>query len=247
MDDTERVRTALGDTRFADVRWLAEVDSTMRHVADAAAAGAAPGLVAVADFQTAGRGRLGRTWEAPPGSALLMSILLDVADLPPPRRHLVTAAVGLSARDACAAIGGFTPDLKWPNDLLVGDRKLAGILAESSGAEVVVGIGLNLSAAPPGAVFAEEVADRPVARDQLLVALLQALDSRYGRWDAVAAEYRDACATVGRRVRVEPVGGEVEGLAEGIDDDGRLLVRADGRLVAVAAGDVVHLRPSDPQ
>ncbi|MBO0728840.1 MAG: biotin--[acetyl-CoA-carboxylase] ligase [Acidimicrobiaceae bacterium] len=247
MDDTERVRPELLDTRFGDIRFLPEVDSTMRYVGDAVAGGATPGLVVVADFQSAGRGRLGRTWEAPRGSALLMSILLDVADLAPPRRHLVTAAVGLSARDACAAVGGFTPDLKWPNDLLVGDRKLAGILAESSGADVVVGIGLNLSAAPPDAVCAEEAAGRPVERAPLVIALLRALDGWLGRWDAVADAYRSACSTVGRRVRVEQVGGDFEGVAEGLDEDGRLLVRVQKELKAIAAGDVVHLRSAEPR
>ncbi len=252
MDDEERVRTELAATRFRDVRFLSTVDSTMRWVRDAAAAGAGAGLVAVTDFQEAGRGRLGRTWEAPPGSALLASILFDVEGLPATRFHLVTAAVALSAREACTQTGGFSPDLKWPNDLLVDDRKLAGILAESLGASVVVGIGLNLSVAPPGAACANEAAGRPVARDRLLVALLRALDGWCGRWDAVAEAYRAACATIGKRVRIEQLGGDLEGTAEGVDGDGRLLVRS-GRLgagtgggeqlVAIAEGDVVHLRP----
>jgi BirA family biotin operon repressor/biotin-[acetyl-CoA-carboxylase] ligase len=139
------------------------------------------------------------------------------------------------------------PDIKWPNDLLVGDRKLAGVLAQAGPGGVVVGIGVNLTAAPAGAVTAAEAAGRPVSRDELLGALLAAADRRYGRWDEVAAEYAATCATVGRRVRVEgPAGAVREGKAEGIDEAGRIVVAFDGagEGEAVSAADVVHLRPA---
>lgn len=230
-------------TRFGDVRTLAETDSTNRVVADLARAGAAEGVVVVADHQTAGRGRLGRRWDAPSGTALLASILLRPADLGLERRHLVTSAVALAAAAACREVAGFAPRLKWPNDLLVEDRKLAGILAEAVGDAVVVGLGLNVSAAPTGAVSAEAVAGRPVGRAALLAATLTQLEARCGRWDAVAAEYAAACATVGRRVRVEDAGGHREGTAVGLDGGGRLLVDfGGGAPVALSAGDVVHLR-----
>ncbi|HEX2040163.1 MAG TPA: biotin--[acetyl-CoA-carboxylase] ligase [Acidimicrobiales bacterium] len=224
-----------GEFRFREIRAFDEVDSTNRYLLDEAREGAPEGVVAVADHQTAGRGRLGRRWEAPPGSALLCSVLLRPG-LPTERLHLATAVVALAAAEACERVAGVRPEVKWPNDLLLGDRKLAGVLAEAELPAVVVGIGVNLRAAPPGAAALGEV-----DRDALLRELLAGLERRYGRWDEVAAEYRAVCATVGRRVRVEPMGGEpFVGIAERVTDEGHLVV--DGR--AVAAGDVHHLRPA---
>ena len=287
----ERVRGVLAaTTRFTDIRLLDSVDSTNRYVRDAALAGAPEGLVVTAEHQRAGRGRVGRTWEAPPGSGLLMSVLLRPRHLPPARLHLLTAATGCAAVAAVRRVAGCEVDLKWPNDLLVADRKLAGILAEALGvtmdttgrdgpqagtgregpqagtgregpqagtgregpqagsvAAVVVGIGINVSAAPAGAVSLEEAAGRPVARADLLVALLQELEARYGHWDDVAAEYRATCATVGRRVRVElPDGSSLTGTAVRVDGDGQLVVadEATGREVALSVGDVIHVRPA---
>jgi BirA family transcriptional regulator, biotin operon repressor / biotin---[acetyl-CoA-carboxylase] ligase len=130
-------------TRFTEVRRFEVIDSTNRYLIDEALSGASEGLVAVADYQTAGRGRLGRRWVAPPGSNLLASVLLRPA-LSATQLHLVTAVMGLAASDACNGLVGVEPTLKWPNDLLVGDRKLAGILAESVQDAVVVGLGLNV-------------------------------------------------------------------------------------------------------
>ncbi len=249
------VRDRVSGTRFRDVSVLERTDSTNRVVADLARAGAPEGVVVAAEHQSAGRGRLGRRWDAPPGSALLVSVLLR-PDLPAERLHLVTSAVALAAAGACRQEAGFGPAIKWPNDLLVGDRKLAGVLAEVVGEAVVVGIGLNVSAAPPGAASAEEAAGRPVDRSDLLAALLCDLDRRCGRWDEVAAAYAAACATVGRRVSVQDARGVWEGFALGVDAAGRLLVElpaaAPGpaapagaparRVEALAAADVVHLR-----
>jgi BirA family biotin operon repressor/biotin-[acetyl-CoA-carboxylase] ligase len=237
----ERVRTA---TRFRDVRLLGEVDSTNRVVADLAAAGAPEGLVVAADFQAAGRGRLDRSWEALPGDGLLVSVLLRPAGLAVERWHLVTAAAALAARDACAAVAGVRPELKWPNDLLVGPAKLAGILAEAAGGALVVGMGLNVHGGPPGAAVLDEVAGRRVSRSRLLEAWLVGLDALLGDWPGVEEAYRASLATAGREVRVDLAGGEVlEGLAESVDGLGRLLVRPPGSApVAVAAGDVTHLR-----
>jgi BirA family biotin operon repressor/biotin-[acetyl-CoA-carboxylase] ligase len=146
-------------TRFAEVRWFEELDSTNRYLVNEARRGAGEGLVVVADHQSAGRGRLGRRWEAPPGANLLVSVLLR-PQLPLASRHLASAVVALAAADACVALGAVTVDLKWPNDLLVGGRKLAGVLAEAElggtsaeGAEdsspIVVGIGINVAWPPP--------------------------------------------------------------------------------------------------
>jgi BirA family transcriptional regulator, biotin operon repressor / biotin---[acetyl-CoA-carboxylase] ligase len=146
-------------TRFAEVRWFEELDSTNRYLVNEARRGAGEGLVVVADHQSAGRGRLGRRWEAPPGANLLVSVLLR-PQLPLTSRHLASAVVALAAADACVALGAVTVDLKWPNDLLVGGRKLAGVLAEAElggrsaeGAEdpspIVAGIGINVAWPPP--------------------------------------------------------------------------------------------------
>jgi BirA family transcriptional regulator, biotin operon repressor / biotin---[acetyl-CoA-carboxylase] ligase len=133
------------------------IDSTNRYLIDEALSGASEGLVAVADYQTAGRGRLGRRWVAPPGSNLLASVLLRPG-LNATQLHLVTAVVGLAASDACSGLSRVEPTLKWPNDLLVGDRKLAGILAESVRDAVVVGLGLNVR-------WPERHSERPVSAE----------------------------------------------------------------------------------
>jgi BirA family biotin operon repressor/biotin-[acetyl-CoA-carboxylase] ligase len=242
----ERVRAWLGaDTRFRHLELLQSTDSTNRVVAERALAGEPEGLVVAADVQTAGRGRLDRTWEAKPASALLVSILLR-PDIPAARWHLLTAAAGLAAVAACEEVGGFRPQLKWPNDLLVEDsRKLAGILAETAGGGVVVGMGLNVHAAPPGAAWADQAAGRVLDRSALLGAWLAGLDRWLGHWPDLADAYRQECSTVGHRVVVDQASGRLEGVAEAIDEAGRLVVRRpSGERVAVAAGDVVHLRPA---
>ena len=116
--------------RFTDIRRFDTIDSTNRYLLDQARAGAPDGVVAVADHQSAGRGRLGRRWEAPTGANLLVSVLLR-PDLPPPLRHLVPAVVALAASDAAETVTGLVLGVKWPNDLLGSDgRKVAGVLAE---------------------------------------------------------------------------------------------------------------------
>ena len=224
--------------RFSEIRCLAEAPSTNLVALEAAEVGAPEGLVVIADFQTAGRGRLDRRWEAPAGTALLLSALLRPLDLPPARRYLVLAATGLAAREACGRLGSPLPDLKWPNDLMVGDRKLAGIIAEALGDAVVVGVGCNVSSAPSGAAWLEE--SGPVDRAELAAGLLAGLDRRLGRWEEVADEYARTCSTIGRRVRIETAAGVVTGRAEAIDPEGALVV--DGR--AFSVGDVVHVRGS---
>jgi BirA family biotin operon repressor/biotin-[acetyl-CoA-carboxylase] ligase len=245
IDKRTRDRLAAG-TRFTDIRDFETIDSTNTYLLAEAKSGAAEGVVATADYQLAGRGRLGRAWTAPAGASLLMSVLLRPVELPPPRRHLVTAAVGLAAVAAVESVASLVPALKWPNDLLIGDRKLAGILAEAEADAVVVGLGLNVAAAPPDAVALNEVAGRSIDRGELLAALLVDLEGWYGRWDDVASAYRARCATVGQAVRAELPDRTIVGVAEAIDDHGHLLVRSadDGELVEVTAGDVIHLRPT---
>lgn len=252
---------------FGPVHRFAEVDSTNRHLLDAARAGAPAGLVAVADHQTAGRGRLGRRWEAPPGANLLVSVLLRpglaAGDL-----HLCTAAAALAAQAAVAETAGVAAEVKWPNDLLVAERKLAGILAESPGHEaagwaVVVGLGCNVAWPPPagsaGVPVPAEVADvatslaresdRVPAVADLLAAWLAALGPLVallgddaGRRE-LAGRYRAACASLGRPVAVSlPDGETVSGVAVDLTDDGRLVVDTVAGPRTVSAGDLVYVR-----
>lgn len=230
------------------MRWLAEVGSTNREALSLGRAGAPEGTVVVAGFQTAGRGRHGRAWDAAPGSSLLVSVLLRPGpSLPASRLHPAVAVVALAARAACSSVAGFVPDLKWPNDLVVGDAKLAGVLAEVEAGAVVVGLGLNVSSLgpwPPGAVSAEDVAGRPVDPGALLDAVLAGVSARYGRWADVGSECRRACTTLGRTVRVETADESFTGTAADISDDGHLLVDIGMRLRTVTAADVIHLRPT---
>jgi BirA family biotin operon repressor/biotin-[acetyl-CoA-carboxylase] ligase len=184
------------------------------------------GSIVVADHQTAGRGRLGRRWQTPPGTALLASFVL--------RAHpLASLAAGVAAAEACG------PDvrLKWPNDLLVGEAKVGGILVETAAGRCIVGIGINLTAAPPGAARLGE------SRDDLL----DRLEERLKTWlqadpVQVLSRWRELSATLGRRVRVELGSEVIEGLAEDVAADGSLVVA--GR--ALVAGDVIHLRAIPP-
>src|SRR5918998_5333758 len=176
------------DLRFGDVRWVDETDSTNTRLLEDARAGVPEGRVLVADHQTAGRGRLGRRWEAPSGSALLVSVLLR-PDVALGRAHLVTMAAGLAASDACEAVAGARPSLKWPNDLVVDDAKLAGLLAESvvdgdALPALVGGMGLNVTAAPAeGATCLADAGGRAVERRALLDAWLRRLDARLDALD----------------------------------------------------------------
>lgn len=205
-----RARSALASgaaSRFADVRWVEVTGSTNVDAMELARQGAPEGIVLVADHQSAGRGRAGRTWTAPPGAGLLVSMLLRP---PAAMVDLCTMAVAVAAAEATERVAGFAPRLKWPNDLVwpgdgsAPDRKLAGILAEadwpatssiSAGwkppadhdrAVVVVGIGINVawpSERPPElaeiAVAIDEITEAPVDREDLLIALLTALAPRY--------------------------------------------------------------------
>ena len=226
----------LAGTRFGDVRWFAHIDSTNKYLLECAARGEPDGVVAVADEQSAGRGRLGRTWIAPPGSALLVSVLVRPA-APIDRLHLVTLAAAVAALDALPGAGAA---VKWPNDVVIDDRKLAGILAEADGAgAVVVGMGLNVR----GDWFPEELHEVATAveidREELLARWLQAYDARLRDLDAVQADASKHSATLGRTVRVELPNETFEGVAESLTPQGYIVVA--GR--EVTAGDVIHLRP----
>jgi BirA family transcriptional regulator, biotin operon repressor / biotin---[acetyl-CoA-carboxylase] ligase len=245
--DEDRLKLLVG-ARFANVQQLAETTSTNSVLLEKAVQGAPEGLVVVADHQSAGRGRFDRRWEAPAGQALLFSVLFrpSYGSLPANRRHLVVAALSLAIVDAARAVAGAELRLKWPNDIVAADRKLAGVLAEATtDGAVVVGAGVNVAWAPPGeaATCLDAVAGHSIDRAELLVRSLLALEGLYGLWDLVSRRYREANATVGREVTVV-VGDDVPpltGQAVAIDEDGRLVVRdRSGRLVEVAAGDIIH-------
>lgn len=252
-----RILRAVGEpeassTVFGEVRWLPEIDSTNRYLMDEAKTGAPAGLVVVADHQTAGRGRLGRTWVAPRGASLLMSVLLRPT-VPVDRRHALVMTAGLAMAEAVETETGVVAGLKWPNDLVVGGRKLAGILAEAAGDALVVGIGVNLEwHEVPEELSAIATAcnlegGRPTSREALLATFLAGYSARLSDLDGARRDYEARLLTLGRRVRVEQTDGVLIGIARGVDAAGHLVLRSDdGTDLTVAVGDVVHLRSEDP-
>ncbi|MFM7755945.1 MAG: biotin--[acetyl-CoA-carboxylase] ligase [Actinomycetota bacterium] len=234
------------------LRWVETTGSTNSDLVQAAFGGGPHGLVLVADHQTAGRGRLDRRWEAPHGANLLMSVLIRRL---PASVHQVTQAVAVAAAEACEAVVAargrqIEVDLKWPNDVLIDGRKLAGILATvgsaSEAAFVVVGLGLNIGWAPEGAVALREVVEeREVSRDEVLREVLERLDGHLsGAAGELFERYRSRLTTLGREVRVElPTGEFLEGRAVGVEDDGRLVVLDSCAIThRLDVGDIVHLR-----
>lgn len=224
--------------------WRVEVvesaASTNALVAEQARAGAANGLVIVAEEQTAGRGRLDRTWVSPPRAGLTFSVLLR-PDLPPERLGWVPLLGGLAVASALRR-AEVDAVVKWPNDVLVGGKKVCGLLAEAIGGAVILGIGLNISTRAeelpvPEATSLVLEGAAVTDRDTVLRSILRELARVLG--DRDYAGYRAACSTLGRQVEVHlPGGSSVVGTANAVDDDGRLVV--DG--TPYAAGDVVHLR-----
>jgi BirA family transcriptional regulator, biotin operon repressor / biotin---[acetyl-CoA-carboxylase] ligase len=223
------------------------------------------GQVLVAEEQTAGRGRLGRTWTSVPGASLTFSVLLRPATVPAARRGWLALLAGVAVASAVRSVtgGGVAAVLKWPNDVLVGDRKLAGILAEQSpdGSAVVIGTGINvatpadaLPVSPTGLAGTSLLVEgATVAREALLLEVLRQLERWYVAFRAdpdpvrtgLLDAYRPLCVTLGQKVRVElPVGRFMTGVARGIDPDGRLLVSDNpgDPPMAISAGDVVHVR-----
>ncbi|MGC2173925.1 MAG: biotin--[acetyl-CoA-carboxylase] ligase [Acidimicrobiales bacterium] len=239
------------------VEHFEEIDSTNTYLKRRVLDGSSEGLVAFADFQSAGRGRLDRSWVAPPRTSLLFSVALrptlDANDL-----QLAVAAVALATRGALERLSGLRAQLKWPNDLIVGDRKLGGVLAEivapPSGFDVVVGVGLNLTYEGPedggGTSVKAETGLTLEPRGVLDIVLeelevrREQLDSKEGR-TRLHADYERALSTIGMSVGVEQHDGAREGRAQGVDEAGRLIVEIDGELEVFGVGDVVHLRASE--
>lgn len=255
--DAEALRAALGE-RWARVTVVDQAQSTNAELlADERAPDRS---LLVAEFQQAGRGRLDRSWVSPARSGLLFSALLRPS-VPLAHWGWLPLLTGVALRDAVAEATGLDVVLKWPNDLLHGpsEAKLAGILAQTSGPAVVLGVGLNVSTSAgelpvPGAGSLATCGAPPVDRTGLLAAILARLDARAAQWEdcggdaeacGLAAAYRACCATLGREVSVHTTSGTaVVGRACGIDRDGRLQVDVGAAVETVGAGDVEHLRPA---
>ncbi|MFD6660176.1 biotin--[acetyl-CoA-carboxylase] ligase [Streptomyces parvus] len=251
------------DTLWASLEVVESTGSTNTDLAERARAGeAAEGTVLVAEEQTAGRGRLERSWTAPPRSGLFFSVYLEPGDIPVERWGWVPLLAGVAAATGLAKSAGVDMSLKWPNDLLVTvegeERKTGGILGEFAGDGIVVGLGINVSLradelpAPTAGSLALAGAVS-TDRETLLRAVLRSMEHWYGAWrtadgDAAAsglqAAYAAGCATLDRTVRAElPGGASLVGEAVAIDGDGRLIVSTeDGLQQPVSAGDIVHLR-----
>jgi BirA family biotin operon repressor/biotin-[acetyl-CoA-carboxylase] ligase len=210
-----------------------ETGSTNADLLRAASAGAADRTVLVARHQTAGRGRLDRRWDAPPGLNLLLSILFrNVPTVP----HMLTQRVAVAAVKACERAARVKASLKWPNDLVIDGKKLAGILAQAECGVVVVGVGINVGWAPTGAARLGHGIDPLHVLRELLVS-----------YDELPVDpwslYREHMTTIGRRVSVEMAGTTIAGRALDVERDGRLLVVDDaGVKHRFDVGDVVHLR-----
>ena len=250
---------------WRDVEVVARTGSTNADLLARALGGEPEGAVLAAEEQSAGRGRMGRSWVSPPRAALTFSVLVRPAAVPPARRGWLPLLTGVAVAEAVTSVTGVQATLKWPNDVLAGSGKLAGILAEASGNAVVVGVGLNVSAGPdelpppgPGALAATSLrivgqARAAPERETLLIAILACFERWYQAWRqaggdpdrcGLRAEYIRLSGTIGRLVRAElPDGQALSGSAVGVDPDGRLLVCVSpGTERPVAAGDVVHLR-----
>ncbi|WP_020171685.1 biotin--[acetyl-CoA-carboxylase] ligase [Gordonia polyisoprenivorans] len=237
------------------------VDSTGSTNADLAARADESdlvGTVRITTDQTAGRGRRARTWSAPAGAQLAISAVVPVG-AHTEQLGWLSLTTGIATATAIERHSGLRPVLKWPNDVLIDDRKIAGILAEyvtsTDGGVVVVGTGLNTNLTSddlpvPTATSLRIETGRELAADDLAglaIEYLRALDEQGwpDRLDAIAETYRQRCDTLGRRVRLLlPGDTEIVGQAVDVDDNGRIVIQRDGgERFTAAAGDVVHLRP----
>jgi len=265
MTDSAPARSHLdpvGVALAAGDAWSVTLHPTAGSTNELAAANPVAGRVVVADHQVAGRGRLDRSWVTPPGTALTFSVVIDPG-IPNDRWPLIPLAAGIAVSDAIASFGGVA-NVKWPNDVLLEDgvepaasgRKVCGILAERVGdpARAVIGIGINVDLRedelPVPTATSLAIAGLDVARADLLGAVLAALTTHLDalREDpgVFLATFRERCSTVGREVAVlMPDGSRLEGRAVGIDDTGCLEVAVADEVHRVAAGDVVHVRPTD--
>ncbi|MFI6312666.1 biotin--[acetyl-CoA-carboxylase] ligase [Nocardia fusca] len=260
--DVEHLRRALtGTPELAFYTGIDVIESTGSTNADLIARAGDPDIdraVLVAEAQESGRGRLARAWASPPRAQIALSLLIRPEGLDPEALGWLPLLTGIAAVDALTTTARVPAALKWPNDVLIEGRKVAGILAEVAAAgprpAIVVGIGMNVSLTAdelpvPHATSLLLSGATDTDRTRLVLSFLTEFARRYTRWEesgwaaeTLADAYRERCATLGSRVRAElPGGGVLTGIARDIDSAGRLLIEDR----AVAAGDVTHLRPGD--
>jgi len=236
----------------ADVTWYSEIGSTNDVALRLAERGAVDGTVVGADLQTAGRGRQGRAWSSPPGAGLYVSAILRPSAAAAP---LLTITAGVSVAEGIREATGLPTDLKWPNDVYAGGRKVAGILAESGMSDgllnhVVLGFGINVNKAnyPPEvaarATSIEDELGRPIDRGLVLASCLSALAVRYRQLQMAPHSVLDAwrsyaVSMLNRRVECTVGLRSVTGVAEDIDERGALVVRVGNEIVRVISGEVV--------
>ncbi|HVF11922.1 MAG TPA: biotin--[acetyl-CoA-carboxylase] ligase [Actinomycetota bacterium] len=239
----------MGTSASRDIRWFETIGSTNREAAEWARAGAVPGSVIVSDEQTAGRGRLDRSWFSPSKQGLFFSVILE-----PGGSSESLGVVGLAAAVALHEVlrtKGIHASVKWPNDVLIGGRKVAGILSESVSladgrSPVVVGIGLNVGMSSFPGNLAQVATSLLIEtgelfdREELLQEILSESDrTMVGFPASVIDRYRPICSTIGREVRIQTASGSMDGVAADVDERGGLVLK-DGTVVH--AGDVIHLR-----
>lgn len=237
------------------------IDSTNIEALKQARLGAGEGLCVVARQQTAGRGRQGRTWTSPTDAGLYLSVVLrptfEVKDVP-----LITLAAAVAVFDTLAELGA-TPDIKWPNDVLINDKKVCGILAETAetdqGFAVILGIGINVTSDsyPPElagtATSVEDELGRPVTSSEVEPRLLTQFDEWYGRLctedgpTSIIDDWSNRSSySHGKQVRVALSSEAITGTTDGIEPNGALRIRrSNGSIIAVQAGDVERLRPTE--
>ena len=218
------------------------------------------GAVLIAEHQSAGRGRNGRSWSTPPRSQIALSVGIDASAVPTATWGWVPLLTGVAVVDAVRATTGLDAKLKWPNDVLVGEGKLAGILAEVAAPDplIVVGLGLNVTltadeAPDPRATSLLMLGSTMLDRSALLGAVLAELSARIDRWRSAGGpdpllveDYRRRSSTLGTRVRATlPGDREITGIATDLDESGQLSIDTGTQTVTVSAGDVTHLRLAD--
>jgi BirA family transcriptional regulator, biotin operon repressor / biotin---[acetyl-CoA-carboxylase] ligase len=239
---------------------VAETGSTNADLIARSAGGAdIDGSVLLAEYQNAGRGRHGRQWLAPPRAQIALSVGVGAASVPRSGWGWLPLATGVAVADALTAAAGVTAGLKWPNDVLVDGGKLAGILAEvaATAPAIVLGLGLNVTltadeAPDPAATSLLMLGSSVTDRNTLARAILRELAIRIDAWrtaggadPALVADYQRYSLTLGSRVQATlPGDRELIGLAQAVDEVGRLCVDTGGETVAISAADITHLRPS---
>ena len=248
----EQIQSGLG-TQWAgrEIVYFKEIDSTNRYAKKLAAEGAAHGTLVLADTQTAGRGRRGRSWISPAGSSISMTLILR-PEVPPAQVAKISLLTALATANAIRRVTGLDARIKWPNDIVAGGRKVCGMLMEMDAtpekvASVVAGVGINVHQTQ----FPEEIAHsassldllagRRISRADIVRAFLQEYERVWALGDeAMMRAYRERSATIGQRVQVIGLNGTYTGTAQDVTESGSLLVRADedGEVREVLAADV---------